>query len=48
MVGYQLDDEQNLFLGKGGNHHFHPFKTGCLEFQSHLFFQLGQFAQCEF
>ena len=31
MVGYQLDDEPNLQKWEMlGNHHFHPFKTGCL------------------
>ena len=27
---FQLDDEPNLYIG---NHHFHPFLTGCLGFQ---------------
>ena len=32
MVGYQLDDEPNLYMGNGCFTK-HPFKTSCLEFQ---------------
>ena len=37
MLGYQLDDEPNLYMG---NRCFtkHPFRTGCLEFQVHILF----------
>ena len=35
---FQLDDEPNHYHGKTvGNHHFHPLKHGCSEFQAIVF-----------
>ena len=50
MVGYQLDDEPNLYMGNGCLTK-HLFKeTGCLEFQVHLqkAFSMAMLGPCWF